>query len=58
MTEIIDIVSQIGIPFACFFAMFYLCDKTLSGVTEAINELSNIVSELKTMINDKKSGEG
>lgn len=57
MTEIVNIVSQIGIPFACFFAMFYLCDKTISEVTNAVTELNQTVAELKVMLSEK-TGEG
>lgn len=53
MTEIVDIVSQIGIPFACFFAMFYLCDKTITEVTNAITDLNQTVAELKVMLSEK-----
>lgn len=57
MTEIVNIVSQIGIPFACFFAMFYLCDKTITEVTNAITDLNQTVAELKVMLSEK-TGEG
>lgn len=57
MTEIVNIVSQIGIPFACFFAMFYLCDKTITEVTNAITDLNQTVAELKVMLGEK-TGEG
>lgn len=57
MTEIIDIVSKIGIPFACFFAMFYLCDKTITEVTNAITDLNQTVAELKVMLSEK-TGKG
>lgn len=46
MSEIADIVSQVGIPFACFFAMFYLCDKTISS----IGELKEVVASLTELI--------
>ena len=57
MTEIVNIVSQIGIPFACFFAMFYLCDKTITEVTNAIADLNQTVAELKVMLSEKTGEE-
>ena len=57
MTEIVNIVSQIGIPFACFFSMFYLCDKAITEVTNAITDLNQTVAELKVMLGEK-TGEG
>lgn len=57
VTEIVNIVSQIGIPFACFFAMFYLCDKTITEVTDAITDLNQTVAELKGALREK-TGEG
>ena len=49
---IVDIVSSVGIPFACFAAMFYLCDKTLTAVKDSINELKEVVSAQNELIRE------
>ena len=54
MNEIADIISQVGIPFACFFAMFYLCNTSLNSVKDAISELKEVVSSQTEIIRGMK----
>ena len=49
---IADVIANIGIPFACFGAMYYLCYTLIEGVKESVNELKEMVSAQNELIRE------
>lgn len=39
MTEVVELVSNVGFPIAAFLLMWYQCNTTVAQNTEAMNKL-------------------
>ena len=50
MDEIISVVQNLGFPIAAFFAMFYMCNTTIHGNTEAINKIENCLIKINERV--------
>lgn len=49
-------INGVGFPIAAFAAMFWMCNKTIAEVKDAIDNLSTQIEILKDITNEKKAG--
>lgn len=60
MTEaqtVITAISTVGFPVVACVGMFYLYNKTLTEVTDAISSMTTALAELKVVIQSLQDGE-
>lgn len=56
IADITQIVSTVGFPIAASVGMFYLYNKTVTGLTETLTSMNHTLGDLKDEI-IKKRGE-
>lgn len=56
IADITQVVSAVGFPIAASIGMFYLYNKTVTGLTETLTSMNHTLSDLKDEI-IKKRGE-
>ena len=54
--DIAQLISTVGFPIAASVAMFYLYNKTVTGLTETLTSMNHTLSDLKNEL-IKKRGE-
>ena len=50
-----QVISTVGFPIAACVGMFYLYNKTITSLTEAITSMNHVLGDLKTIIIDDLS---
>ena len=50
ISDVTSLISNIGFPIAASVGMFYLYNKTVTGLTETLTSMNHILSDLKDEI--------
>lgn len=50
ISDITTLISTVGFPIAASVAMFYLYNKTVTGLTETLTSMNHTLSDLKDEI--------
>ena len=56
ITDVTQMISTVGFPIAATVGMFYLYNKTITGLTETLTSMNHTLTDLKDEI-IKKRGE-
>lgn len=56
IADVSQLINSIGFPIAASVGMFYLYNKTVTGLTETLTSMNHILNDLKDEI-IKKRGE-
>lgn len=54
MSNLTELVSNVGVSFVAFLLMYKMCNETLSKVTTALNELKTVVTKIESRLDDDK----
>lgn len=54
MTNLTELVSNVGVSFVAFLLMYKMCNETLAKVTTALNELKTVVTKIESRLDDDK----
>lgn len=54
MNEIATLISTVGFPIAACIGMFYLYNKTITGLTETLTSMNHILVDLKDELIKKR----
>lgn len=47
MTEVVELVSNVGFPIAAFLLMWYQCNTTIAKITEAMLKVEQKLDRIK-----------
>ncbi len=57
IADITQIISTVGFPIAASVGMFYLYNKTVTGLTETLTSMNHTLGDLKDEIIKKRGDE-